>query len=450
MSEKYETIVPSEPDAGERLQWVSWLRSAAPYVHLHHGRTFVISFAGEVVADKTLLNHLVMDVSLIASMGMRVVLVHGSRPQIEELMGLRKLEGQFYKGVRITGPQELECVKEACGETRFDIEAAFSQGLPNTPMQHSRIKVVSGNFVTARPMGIIDGVDYLHTGVVRKVDAESIQDLLSRGNIVLVSPTGFSPTGEAFNLTTEDVATAIAVAIHADKLILSVGVDGVRVRGEKQQDLTAQQAQALIQSKQVDDEDVYNLGYALRAIKGGVDRVHIVPYAMDGSILTELFTHDGVGTMMTMENLESLRQATSDDVSGLIKLLEPLEEDGTLVKRPREKLERDISHFTVLEHDGVIYGSAALYQFPEEKLGEMAALTVDVAYQGFGDGERLLRHIENQARKAGLNRLFVLTTRTMHWFLKRGFRPAGVDDLPIEKRRLYNWQRRSQIFIKDL
>ena len=273
MSEKYETIVPSEPDAGERLQWVSWLRSAAPYVHLHHGRTFVISFAGEVVADRTLLNHLVMDVSLIASMGMRVVLVHGSRPQIEELMSLRKLEGQFYKGVRITGPQELECVKEACGETRFDIEAAFSQGLPNTPMQHSRIKVVSGNFVTARPMGIIDGVDYLHTGVVRKVDAESIQDLLSRGNIVLVSPTGFSPTGEAFNLTTEDVATAIAVAIHADKLILSVGVDGVRIQGEKQQDLTAQQAQALIQSKQVDDEDVYNLGYALRAIKGGVDRV---------------------------------------------------------------------------------------------------------------------------------------------------------------------------------
>lgn len=173
-----------------------------------------------------------MDVSLIASMGMRVVLVHGSRPQIEELMSLRKLEGQFYKGVRITGPQELECVKEACGETRFDIEAAFSQGLPNTPMQHSRIKVVSGNFVTARPMGIIDGVDYLHTGVVRKVDAESIQDLLSRGNIVLVSPTGFSPTGEAFNLTTEDVATAIAVAIHADKLILSVGVDGVRIQGE--------------------------------------------------------------------------------------------------------------------------------------------------------------------------------------------------------------------------
>lgn len=450
MSEKYETIVPSEPDATERLQWVSWLRSAAPYVHLHHGRTFVISFAGEVVADKTLLNHLVMDVSLIASMGMRVVLVHGSRPQIEELMRLRKLEGQFYKGVRITGPQELECVKEACGETRFDIEAAFSQGLPNTPMQHSRIKVVSGNFVTARPMGIIDGVDYLHTGVVRKVDAESIQDLLSRGNIVLVSPTGFSPTGEAFNLTTEDVATAIAVAIHADKLILSVGVDGVRVQGEKQQDLTAQQAQALIQSKQVDDEDVYNLGYALRAIKGGVDRVHIVPYAMDGGILTELFTHDGVGTMISTENMESLREATIDDVAAIVKLLEPFEAEGILVKRPREKIEREISHFTVLEHDGIIYGSAALYPYPEAEIGEMAAVAVHPDYQGAGDGDRLLRRIEQRAREAGLKRIFVLTTRTAHWFIKRGFEEATVENLPIEKQRMYNWHRRSKIFIKTL
>ena len=465
MSEKYETIVPSEPDAGERLQWVSWLRSAAPYVHLHHGRTFVISFAGEVVADKTLLNHLVMDVSLIASMGMRVVLVHGSRPQIEELMGLRKLEGQFYKGVRITGPQELECVKEACGETRFDIEAAFSQGLPNTPMQHSRIKVVSGNFVTARPMGIIDGVDYLHTGVVRKVDAESIQDLLSRGHIVLVSPTGFSPTGEAFNLTTEDVATAIAVAIRADKLILSVGVDGVRVRGEKQQDLTAQQAQALIQSKQVDDEDVYNLGYALRAIKGGVDRVHIVPYAMDGGILTELFTHDGVGTMISTENMESLREATIDDVamidqnSGAVKADSRTvlvgwnavaKESFAIPTEWREKIEREISHFTVLEHDGIIYGSAALYPYPEAEIGEMAAVAVHPDYQGAGDGDRLLRRIEQRAREAGLKRIFVLTTRTAHWFIKRGFEEAAVENLPIEKQRMYNWHRRSKIFIKTL
>lgn len=450
MSDTNDTPQTEPVRDDEHMQWVSWLRSAAPYVHLHHGRTFVISFAGEVVADRTLLNHLVMDVSLIASMGVRVVLVHGSRPQIETLMELRKLQGRFHKGVRITGPQELECVKEACGETRFDIEAAFSQGLPNTPMQHSRVKVVSGNFVTARPMGVIDGVDYLHTGLVRKVDAESIRDLLSRGNIVLVSPTGFSPTGEAFNLTTEDVATAIAVAIHADKLILSVGVEGVRVKGELQQDLTAQRAQSLVDNKEVDDEDIFNLGFALRALKGGVDRAHIIPYALDGGILTELFTHDGVGTMVSTENMESLREATIDDVGALVKLLEPFEAEGILVKRPREKIEREISHFTVLEHDGILYGLAALYPYPEAGIGEMAAVAVHPDYQGAGDGDRLLRRIEQRARDAGLKRIFVLTTRTAHWFIKRGFEEASVESLPVEKQRMYNWHRRSKIFIKTL
>ena len=450
MSDTNDTTQTEPVRDDEHMQWVSWLRAAAPYVHLHHGRTFVISFAGEVVADRTLLNHLVMDVSLIASMGVRVVLVHGSRPQIETLMELRKLQGRFHKGVRITGPQELECVKEACGETRFDIEAAFSQGLPNTPMQHSRVKVVSGNFVTARPMGVIDGVDYLHTGLVRKVDAESIRDLLSRGNIVLVSPTGFSPTGEAFNLTTEDVATAIAVAIHADKLILSVGVEGVRVKGELQQDLTAQRAQSLVDNKEVDDEDIFNLGFALRALKGGVDRAHIIPYALDGGILTELFTHDGVGTMVSTENMESLREATIDDVGALVKLLEPFEAEGILVKRPREKIEREISHFTVLEHDGILYGAAALYPYPEAGIGEMAAVAVHPDYQGAGDGDRLLRRIEQRARDAGLKRIFVLTTRTAHWFIKRGFEEASVESLPVEKQRMYNWHRRSKIFIKTL
>ena len=308
----------TEPAAADLSRWVAWLRSAAPYVHLFHGKTFVISFAGEVVADTKLLNRLVMDASLIASLGIKLVLVHGSRPQIEELMQLRGLTGEFHKGVRITDEAVLECVKEACGETRFDIEAAFSQGLPNTPMQHSRIRVVSGNFVTARPMGIIDGVDFRHTGLVRKVDAQSIEDVLNRGFVVLVSPFGFSPTGEGFNLTTEDVATSIASAIKADKLILQVEVAGVRPDGVMAPELTATQAEKLIGDKRVDAEDVYNLNFALKAIRNGVSRVHIVPWMVDGAILAELFTHDGVGTMIAEENMESMREAVADDVGGIM------------------------------------------------------------------------------------------------------------------------------------
>lgn len=433
----------------ETDSWVEWFRSVAPHIHAIRGKTVVLDLAGEAIALEHF-NSLIADISMISAMGARIVLVYGVRPQVEELMTLKAIQSQYVNGVRVTDAAALVCVKEAAGEVRLDIEAAFSQGLPNTPMAHSRCRVVSGNFVVARPRGIIDGVDFKFTGVVRKVDSEAIRTELDGGRIVLVSPLGFSPTGEAFNLTSEDLAASIAGALKADKLIFMTNVDGVRRFDEVVSELTEEDATEFIEKKLVDEEDQYNLRYALKALRQGVERVHIVPYSLDGGLLAELFTHDGVGTMMTKENLESLRQATSDDVSGLIKLLEPLEEDGTLVKRPREKLERDISHFTVLEHDGLIYGSAALYQFPEEKLGEMAALTVDAAYQGSGDGERLLRHIENQARKAGLSRLFVLTTRTMHWFLKRGFRPAGVDDLPIEKRKLYNWQRRSQIFIKDL
>lgn len=431
------------------LEWVDWFRSVAPYIHAIRGKTVVICLAGEMIREDHF-NSFIADISMMSAIGARIVLIYGVRPQVEELMGLKAVESRYVSGIRITDAQALSCVKEAAGEVRLDIEAAFSQGLPNTPMAHSQCRVVSGNFVTARPLGIIDGTDYQLTGVVRKVDKEAIKRELDFGNIVLIAPLGFSPTGEAFNLTCEDLASSVAGELKAEKLAFLTNVDGVRRFGEVVTELTVQEANEFVSKKLVDDEDIYNLRYALKALNLGVSRVHIVPYALNGGILEEFFTHDGVGTMITSENLESLRQATADDVSGLIKLLEPLEEDGTLVKRPREKLEREINRFYVLEHDGIIYGSAALYPFPNEKLGEMGALTVDSAYQGSGDGERLLKHIENEARKVGLTRLFVLTTRTMHWFLKRGFCPASVEDLPIEKRKLYNWQRRSQIFIKDL
>lgn len=433
----------------EHEQFVTWLRVVAPYVHAHRGKTFVVAVSGEAI-ESGLLNAIVQDASLLAAMGIRLVLVYGTRPQVQAQLAIKGLAARFEKGIRVTDAAALECAKEAAGEIRLDIEAAFSQGLPNTPMAHSKIRVISGNFVTARPVGIVEGVDYLLTGLVRKVDADAIRFALANNAIVLSSPLGFSPTGEAFNLTMEDVATSIAVGVRADKLILLTDVDGVRREGQLISELTVAQAEKLIAERAVDDEDIYNLGFALRAVKGGVDRVHVLPYTLDGGILAELFSHDGVGTMIAAENMESMREASPDDVGGVIKLLEPLEEEGTLVKRPREKIEREINHFTVLEHDGVIYGCAALYEFPGTRFGEMAALTVHPDYQSYGDGERLLRRIEARARAAGLTKLFVLTTRTAHWFMKRGFVMASIESLPLERQKLYNWQRKSQILIKNL
>jgi amino-acid N-acetyltransferase len=438
------------PYHSEPEQFVAWLRAVAPYIHAFRGRTMVVGFAGELVVSGRL-NALVQDLSLLHAMGMRLVLVFGSRPQIDEQMTLRGVASRYHAGNRITDPVALECAKEAVGETRLDIEAAFSQGLPNTPMAHSTVRVVSGNFVTARPVGIVDGVDFEHTGVVRKVDVQTIRLALNSGALVLLPPLGFSPTGEAFNLAMEDVACATAVALDADKLIFVTENGGVVDRdGALLTEVTEGQARTILEAGYLSPDAADYLRYALRACDGGVARAHIVPLSMDGSVLLELFLHDGVGSMVVEETLEALREATLDDVGGILSIIRPLEQDGTLVKRDRALIEREAANFTVIEHDGVIFGCAALYAFPEDAIGELACLAVNPQVQGQGDGERLLKRIEQRARAAGLKRLFVLTTRTAHWFIKRGFTVGTVEDLPGARKNLYNWQRKSQVLLKPL
>jgi len=432
------------------IEFVQWLRSVAPYIHAFRGKTFVVAFPGELVTAGAL-PVLAQDLSLLHALGIKVVVVHGSRPQVAEQLALRNVEGRFTNGVRITDIAALECAKEAAGELRLDIEAAFSQGLPNTPMAHAAIRIISGNFVTARPLGVIDGVDLELTGITRKIDAETIHSILGAGGLVLLSPLGFSPTGEAFNLTMEDVAVAAAIALHADKLVfISETPMMCDAAGTEIRELSSHQAEAVLLADFLPADTAFYLEHAIKACNSGVPRAHIVPFATDGSALLELFTHDGVGTMISHENLESLRQATIEDVGGIIKLIEPLEADGTLVKRGRELIEREIDYFSVIEHDGVIFGCAALYPFPEQKMAEMACLTVNPEVQAQGDGERILKHMENRARAIGVTKLFVLTTRTSHWFQKRGFVPATVDALPKDRQRMYNWQRKSQVLVKSL
>ncbi|SPE36166.1 Amino-acid acetyltransferase [Burkholderiales bacterium] len=431
-------------------QFVSWLREVAPYVHAHRGRTFVVGFGGELIEDGRL-DALVHDLSLLQALGIRLVLVHGSRPQVQKLLALKQVPARFVGALRITDADSLECVKEAAGAIRLGVEAAFSQGLPSTPMANSRIRIVSGNFVVARPVGILDGIDLQHTGVVRKVDIEAIRASLDNGYLVLLPPLGFSPTGEAFNLTMEDVAASAAVALKADKFILVGPTNGVQSRGgELFSELSAADAQRMIAAKDIEPDCEADLAYLLKACHGGVSRAHLIPAQLDGGLLIDLFTHSGVGTMVTSGDLEALREATSDDVGGILRLITPLEVDGTLVKRPRKFIEREIGQFSVLEHDGLIFGCAALFASPSGQIGEMACLTVHPDHRELGDGERLLRRIETRARAVGLKRLFVLTTRAAHWFLKRGFTIATVDDLPAERQGLYNWQRRSRVLIKSL
>ncbi|CCJ49055.1 amino-acid N-acetyltransferase [Bordetella parapertussis] len=453
------TIMPDlEPDTVSALeapefapaQFVRWFREVAPYVHAFRGKTFVVAFGGELVQAGAL-NVLVQDLSLLSALGIHLVLVHGSRPQVNEQLRLKGYTQQFGRGLAPTDPAALECAKEAAGEIRLDIEAAFSQGLSNTPMSHSHIRVLSGNFVTARPTGVVDGIDYKHTGQVRKIDVDALKFAIEQGSVVLLSPLGFSPTGDAFNLAMEDLATSVAVALRAEKLIFLSGEPGVLDgNGAVDTELARVDADALLARGELDEDTTYFLQHASLAVKRGVARAHLVPYALDGSVLLEIFTHDGVGTMVVEDTLDDLRAATLDDVGAILSLIEPLEADGTLVPRPRNAIERDVERFTVLEHDGVIYGCAALYPFPEDQMAEMACLIVHPEWQGSGEGEILLRHMESRARASGARRLFVLTTRTSHWFMKRGFVRGGVADLPRDKQNNYNRSRNSLVFIKKL
>jgi amino-acid N-acetyltransferase len=437
-------------DFFQDAQFVAFFRQVAPYIHAFRGSTFVIAFGGELVEAERL-NATVQDISLMHALGIKIVVVHGSRPQVNAQMALKGVQGKFERGVRVTDAAALECAKEAAGEIRLDIEALFSQGLPNTAMQNARVRVVSGNFVTARPLGVLDGIDYQHTGLVRRVDAEALRNVINSGAIALLSPLGFSPTGEAFNLAMEEVATQTAIALNADKLIFLTETAALaHADGSKIAELEYDDAEVLLKQNTFGENESDYLRHAIRACKGGVERTHIVPFAQDGATLLEVFTHDGVGTMITEEALEALREATIDDVGSIIQLIEPLEADGTLVKRGREKIEREIDCFSVLEHDGVIFGCAALYSFTAERMGEMACLTVAPESQGTGDGERILKHIEQRAKNLGLKKLFVLTTRTMHWFIKRGFVQASPDDLPSARKSSYNRNRNSQVLIKTL
>lgn len=430
--------------------FVAWFRSVAPYVNLFRGKTFLIAFGGKAISGP-LARTLAYDVNLLAALGIRLVLVHGARPQIEEELREKNLPSVYHGRYRVTDAAALDCVIDAVGSVALEIEGLLSQGLPDTPMANSTIRVVGGNFITAKPVGVLDGVNMQYAGNVRKIDADGIRAQLSLGNIVLLSSLGVSPTGEIFNLAMEEVAESAAIALGADKLLfLTDSCGATDIDGTLLDELTADAAERLLRLGDWLSPDLKRyLPCAVRASRCGVGRVHLIGYDEDGTLLRELFSRGGVGTIITRESLEKLRDARPDDIGGLVALIEPLEEDGTLVRRSRELLEREITHFSVIEHDGMIVGCAALYPYGESQ-AELACLAVHPKYRRWGYGEQLMKRIETRARAGGVASLFVLTTVTSHWFKERGFVEGKVNDLPSEKRLVYNLQRRSKVFIKSL
>jgi len=426
---------------------IDWFRNTAPYINAHRGKIFVLMLGGDVVLHENF-SHIVHDIALLNSLGIKLVLIHGSRPQIAQRLDRAGITSQFHKGLRISDADAMEHVKDAAGSLRAQFEALLSMGLPNSPMQGSRMRVCSGNFVTAKPLGVIDGVDLLHTGKVRRIDSAGIHQQLNEGSIVLLSPLGYSPTGEIFNLALEDIAVQCATSIGADKLMLFSAAQGISGPDGK-----------LLQQCAVKDIDTLNvtapeqlslLQTARLACNAGVDRCHIIGFEDNCTLLEELFTHDGSGTLVAKDDYERSRTATIDDVGGIIELIEPLEAEGVLLKRSRELLETEIGHFRLLERDGRIIACAALYPFAEDSSGEIACVVSHPDYRGGQRGQRLLQELEIEAQRQGLSAVFVLSTQTAHWFIEQGFNETKHESLPKQRQALYNLQRNSKVFIKVL
>lgn len=425
-------------------------RNSAPYINAFRGRTFVIVFSGEALTAEDF-DSLVHDFALLHTLGIRLVLVHGARPQIEKLLRERHIETPIHHNVRITGSAALQCAKEAVGGVRTDIEALLSMGLANSPMAGVRLRVTSGNFVIAKPYGIRDGIDYLHTGEIRRIDAPAISRQLDDGTIVLLSPLGYSPTGEIFNVTAESVATATATALNAHKLIyLTEDLAITNSAGQPLSELSLSQARELAQTRDLDEDLHRILASAIQVCQYGVRRVHLVNRKTKGALLKELFTRDGSGTLISSDDYEGTRAATIEDVPGILELIKPLEQQGVLVRRSRERLETEIDRFTVIERDGMVVGCAGLYTFDDSAVAELACLAVHPHYRKQGRGDALLSYMENRARQQNVEQLFVLSTQTSHWFRERGFEVSDIDDLPVQKKSLYNYQRNAKVFIKPL
>jgi len=438
-------------DSSTSDPFVRWFRQATPYVHAHRGRTFVIAFGGEAIADPGFPD-LIHDLALLHGVGIRLVLVHGARPQIEERLAQRGAQLRYVGGLRVTDAEALACVKEAAGVARLEIEALLSLGLASSPMAGVRIPVASGNFVTAKPLGVIEGVDYEHTGVVRRIDREALRRTLDDGAIALLPPIGYSPTGEIFNLSAADVARSAAIVLGADKLIFLLEEPGLTDdSGAAVSNVLSGEVETLLrQFPGMTEELAQTLRAGADACIQGVQRVHLISRRTDGALLRELFTRDGIGTLITAQPYEELRPARIDDVAGILELLGPLEEGGILVRRSRERLETEIHRFFLMERDRMVIACAALYPYPADGMGELACLAVHPDYRNRGRGEKLLERMGTIAREQGINRLFVLTTQTAHWFLERGFIATSLADLPMEKQALYNYRRNSKVFFKAL
>ncbi|NND89287.1 MAG: amino-acid N-acetyltransferase [Granulosicoccus sp.] len=446
---------------------INWFRAATPYINAHRGKTLVLAVPGSALKSD-LLPTLTHDLTLLSHLGLRLVLCFGLRDQVDDQLAQARAASHIVAGRRVTDRQALNAMIAEAGLARNDLEARLSMGLPNTPMAGARLAVTSGNFVTAQPFGVHDGVDFQHTGAVREIHHAVIRTMLDAGQLVLLPPLGYSLTGEVFNVTVTDVATATAIALGADKLVFLVPQLPSEPDGSIMRQASADRLERTFIASRSSQDEQYRDGQsnshawsaeqsmmqivpnAIKACKQGVGRVHLLRSDDPNALLRELFTRDGSGTLITAERWEHIRPATISDVGGIIELIAPLQASGTLVSRSREELELDINRFVVSERDGTIVSCAALFLDEDCQTAEIACMATHPDYRGQGRADQLLTHLEDIARQQSYRQARILSTHTGHWFVARGYTEVSLDDLPARRRASYNQQRNSKIYQKGL
>lgn len=425
--------------------FINWFRFSAPYIRKHRDATFVIALPGEAVAHPNFIN-LVHDLAMLQSLGARLIIVQGARQQINQSLAKAGIDQSIEAGVRVSSAEAMPHIIAAANTVRTELESAMSAGLVDSPMYQLNLKTLSGNFLSAKPLGIRKGIDYLYTGLIRQVDASAIGAALDTGAAVICNTLGYSATGETFNLSLSECTLEIAKRIKADKIIgfvsntkLQPMLDDTVVRPKRAHEFGAA----------ISDDEAGLIDALADGVDQGIDRAHIVSFEDNGALLKELFTHDGSGLLISKQDLALVRNAESSDVAAILELTQPLHETGALVQRTRNLLEEQIQSFAILDIDGTAAGCAAL-QSLDEYSAEIACVAVHPEFQGRGYADRMLGYLEERATQMQYQQIFVLSTQATHWFLEHGYIETTLEDLPASKRELYNTERKPKVLLKAL
>jgi amino-acid N-acetyltransferase len=423
------------------LDFINTLRQSTRYIEQHRGKTCVIYLPGDLMLAGDSFKQLTQDIGLLQHLGLKMVLVMGATPQINTALNSHNLPWELHQQFRITTSEMIPIFQQTIGMVRSQMEAVFSQA---TNQQSTPLTLISGNWVIAQPKGVIEGVDFQHTGTLRRINHQAISTSLTGGSIVLLTPLTYSLTGEVFNLNTLEQACEVAKAIQADKLMIFGNPEQMQNLPKQMSVVELNATIKLAQNKEQTRflKQIANTNFHVK-------RIHLIDQHEPNALLQELFTRDGYGTLIFSDRYHQLRPATIEDVGGILDMITPLEKQGVLAKRSRERLELEINNFIVIERDQHIIGCAALYPI-SEGMGELACLAVHPSYQGQHLGHELLKAIEQKAQKSQMKQLFLLTTHTHHWFIEHGFMHTTVDALPSQRLSLYNAQRQSKVLLKLL